>query len=413
MLERAAYAGYVALPGDERRVLLVYVQDDALFTAPFDVGRLEAGAGRPVVRQRSGFPSVTTAAVSRSGTLAYLPAGAVDALGDASLVWVGRDGTERALPEPSHSYGEVKLAPGGQRAVVNWRDPRTPSNVDLWFYDLDGEGLTRLTDGGGNIGAVWTPDGQRVVYSHTDINTAATGGQLKIVSADDGGPAITLVESSANWRRGDIEPSSISPDGSELLVTNDYLGTADVWVVPLDAASAATGGDVAVPRAFLASRYNERYAAFSPNARFVAYASDESGTYEIYVVPYPGPGAKSLVSRGGGMLPHWSADGRELFYLNGDQMMVADVETSAAFRARAPRARAALALRFPAAPHHKRFSVQRRCRRPVPDAQVQRGRRRTADGAEYRRELARGNRAARGAALKVAGAQGRVSFPPP
>src|SRR5262249_32067415 len=115
-----------------------------------------------------------------------------------------------------------------------------------------------------------------------------------------------------------------------------YRGTADVWAIRLGAVSTTTDG-VAVPRAFLTSRHDERGAVFSPNSRFVAYMSDESGSSEIYVVPYPGPGAPTKVSRGGGVLPHWSPDGRELFYMNDDQMMVADVETSDAFSTQPPR----------------------------------------------------------------------------
>jgi len=120
-------------------------------------------------------------------------------------------------------------------------------------------------------------------------------------------------------------------------VTNNNLGSGGIWAVPLNDASAAAVSD-AEPHEFLATVDDERDAVFSPNARFVAYASDESGSFEIYVMPYPGPGARSQVSRGGGRLPQWSADGRELFYMNGDEMMVVAVEISGALRALAPRA---------------------------------------------------------------------------
>jgi hypothetical protein len=331
VLEQAAYAGYVAL-GDDA-ALLVYSRDDTLFSAPLDLARVEAGDGRPVL----GFPSVTTAVVSPSGTLAYLPAGGDGLAGDASLVWVGRDGAEQALPEPPHRYGEVTLAPGGERAVVSIVNPRVLSNVDLWLYDLAVDGLRPVTFGGSNVGAIWTPDGRQLIYSHTSINAAATGNEIRVIPADTSGPAVTIVESSAAWKGGDVMPESVSPDGSVLMVTTNYLGTGDIWAVPLGAAATAGATDAA-PRPFIATAYDERIAVFSPNSRFVAYQSDESGTAEIYVVPYPGPGPKSQVSRGGGELPRWSADGRELFYLNGAEMMVADVDTSDAFRALAPRA---------------------------------------------------------------------------
>jgi Tol biopolymer transport system component len=171
----------------------------------------------------------------------------------------------------------------------------------------------------------------------TNISSAATAAELRLIPVDKSSAGITLVESAAAWARGDIAASSISPDGTALMVTNNYLGSGDLWIVPLEPAATARASGLE-PRAFTETTAAERDAKFAPNSRFVAYSSDESGTDEIYVAAYPGPGAKWQVSRGGGTKPHWSADGRELFYLNGDDMMVAEVETSDVFRSRPPRA---------------------------------------------------------------------------
>jgi hypothetical protein len=131
---------------------------------------------------------------------------------------------------------------------------------------------------------------------------------------------------------------SESPDGKTLLVQqNSAPGNADVLALALDEGS-PPGASTAAPRPFIATRFNEGQSKFSPDGRFVAYVSDESGQNEVYVVPYPGPGGKSQVSRGGGTLPRWNRNGRELFYLSEDgKLMSVAVETAPAFRADAPR----------------------------------------------------------------------------
>jgi Tol biopolymer transport system component len=331
--EGARIVGYVLARNDRTRGQLIYGKDDILFTAPFDLARLEVGEGRPVVADVTGLRSVVSAAVSPSGTLAYF-AGADEQPADSSLVWISRDGVEQPLPEPPHMYGEVTLAPDGQRAAVVIVDPRQLSAIDLWVYDFAGDRVSRLTSGGNNVAAIWTPAGDRLIYQHSEVLNVGTGSELRIIPADNSAPSKTLVASTAEWIRGRAQPTSISSDGRELLATNNHLGVGDIWVIPLSEASSGPGD--APAHAFLATSYDERDAVFSSDARFVAYVSNESGRYEVYVAPFPGPGGKSQVSRGGGTLPRWSAGGRELVYLNGNEMMAADVETSGAFRANAP-----------------------------------------------------------------------------
>jgi Tol biopolymer transport system component len=152
---------------------------------------------------------------------------------------------------------------------------------------------------------------------------------------DNSAPATTLV-GAAGWMRGMVAPTSLSSDGKTLLIVNDLSGASDVLTLSLDATS--TGGPSLAPRDFAASDFDERWAAFSPNGRFVAYTSNESGQDEVYVVAYPGPGGKSQVSRGGGTLPRWNRNGKELFYLGADKIMSVDVETSPNFRVLGTRA---------------------------------------------------------------------------
>ncbi|HET8699779.1 MAG TPA: protein kinase [Gammaproteobacteria bacterium] len=331
--DSARIVGYVLARNDRTRAQLIFGKDDILFAAPLDLGRLEVGEGHPVVADVTGLRSLASAVVSPSGTLAYL-AGVDEQPADSSLVWIDRAGAEQALPEPPHMYGEVTLAPDGQRAAVVIVDPRQLSAIDLWIYDFGGDRVTRLTSGGNNVAAIWTPAGDRLIYQHSEVLNVGTGSELRVVPADNSAPSKVLVPSTAEWIRGRVQPTSISPDGRELLATNNHLGVADIWVIPLPETSSGPGD--APARAFLATSYDERDAVFSPDSRFVAYVSNESGPYEVYVAPFPGPGGKSQVSRGGGTLPRWSAGGRELVYLNGNEMMAADVETSGAFRAHAP-----------------------------------------------------------------------------
>src|SRR5690606_36013009 len=122
---------------------------------------------------------------------------------------------------------------------------------DLWLQELDGSGLTRLTFDEGNVGGVWTPDGQRVIHSNSGgAGAAATGDDLLIVPIDRSSAPVTLVDSAADWRRGGIVATSVSADGTAVMVTNNYLGSGDVWTVSIDSASTGSGAE---PRAFLAT----------------------------------------------------------------------------------------------------------------------------------------------------------------
>jgi serine/threonine-protein kinase len=325
----------VVLGRDKAHAYLVYGLGGALFVAPFDLRRSEAGPARPVASDVASLGARSSAVVSASGTLAYL--GGTNAALDSILIAMDRDGTEHALPESPHIYGEVSISPDGRRVATAIVDSQTAAAADLWTYDLDGERLTRLTFGGINIGAVWTPDSQKLIYFYADTLAATSHTEVRSVPADNSGPSNTVIND-GTWMRGIAAPSAISADGKTLLVNNDSGSpSGDVVVVDLAEGASQTATSNA-PRNFLATPFSEQSPAFSPNGRFVAYASNESGQAEIYVVPYPGPGGKSQVSRGGGTLPRWNRNGRELFYMNAGKLMSVEVETAETFRALTPRA---------------------------------------------------------------------------
>ena len=147
--------------------------------------------------------------------------------------------------------------------------------------------------------------------------------------ADGSGEAEPLLVTSAFK----LDPHSWSPDGTVLayfeITEGSFFRDRDIWTLPLE------GDRDPVP--FLVTPFNERSPSFSPNGRWIAYASDESGQDEVYVQPYPGPGAKVPVSTDGGREPVWSRNGKELFYWNEDRLMAVDVETAATFSAGRPR----------------------------------------------------------------------------
>ena len=178
--------------------------------------------------------------------------------------------------------------------------------------------LTRLTfEGNANVDPLWTPDGRKIVFK---------GNQSRLFwqPADGSGPAEDLTKRELYSNN---VPGSFSPDG-QVLVFMGNNPTFDLYTLPLRDGN---------PQPFLATPSNETAPRFSPDGHFIAYASDESGRFEIYVRPYPGPGGKWQISTEGGTEPVWNPQGRELFYRSGNKMMAVDVATQLTFSAGKPK----------------------------------------------------------------------------
>jgi Tol biopolymer transport system component len=192
----------------------------------------------------------------------------------------------------------------------------------LWVYDLARGTLTRLVESGGYVTrSIWTPDGRYVTFAA--LESGATN--LYRIPADGSGAAERLTTSETLQ-----SPGSWSPDGQVLAFSEQDPTTGfDIWVLGLQ-------GD-RKPRPFLQTPTNESNPKFSPDGRWVAYVSDESGRKEIYVRPFPGPGGRWQISTAGGDEPMWARNGRELFYRNGDKMMATAVETNPVFAASKPK----------------------------------------------------------------------------
>ena len=246
---------------------------------------------------------------SADGSLAYVTGGT---RGDErTLVWVDRKGAAQPLSAPPRGYVTPRLSPDGQRLALGIGG----ANRGVWLYELARGTLTRLVETAFMTFPVWTPDGRRLTFS------LSQEGPWNIfwMPADGSGGAERLTTSdNAQW------PGSWSPDGQVLAFTEQDPTTGyDIWVLKL------AGERRAQP--FLQTSSNESAPAFSPDGRWLAYQSDESGRQEIYVRPFPGPGEKWQVSTEGGTEPAWARNGRELFYRSGDKMMAAAVETKPTF----------------------------------------------------------------------------------
>jgi eukaryotic-like serine/threonine-protein kinase len=304
---------------------LLYAQAGTLMAAPFDARRLQlTGAAVPVLEQVM-VSTATGAAqysISATGTLVYL-AGGVGG-GQSRMVWVNRNGEEQLLPAPAHNYLFPSVSPDGRRVAVGIVERESQT----WVYDTSRDTLTRLTfEGNENSNPTWTPDGQRITFRSDRTGPINLFWQM----ADGSGGTEQLTTS----EYGPV-PSSFPADGQRLAFMEVHPSTGDdIWA--LQFSDPATAGQAPQAQPFLATPYEETAPAFSPDGRWMAYMSNESGRREIYVQPYPGPGGKWQISTDGGMEPVWNPNGRELFYRSGDTMMAVEVTTQPSFSAGRPR----------------------------------------------------------------------------
>jgi serine/threonine-protein kinase len=263
--------------------------------------------------------------VSETGALVYLTGGAVPAT-ERSLAWTDRKGTSQSLSAPPRSYLLPRLSPDRQRVAVTTLDRR-----EVWSYDVVRGALSPVTADGRSAYGIFSPDGKRVVF-----RSGAAGGEDNLYwkAADGSGVAERLTTSTRSQT-----PASWSPDGTTLAFVEEGDSTGffqfDIWALSM--ADRKT-------RAVIQTTANEMSPEFSPDGRWLAYVSNQSGRHEVYVQPYPGPGERHLISTSGGGQPAWSGDGRELFYVQGMfgsgptalTLMSVSVETTPAFRAGTP-----------------------------------------------------------------------------
>ena len=251
--------------------------------------------------------------VSRTGAFAYQSA----VSSGSRLVFVDRNGAVRDAGSDTGLYVGPRLSPDGKRvAVGRWTDENYTAS-DIWVLDLGQHTRTRLTFDAVAGWPVWTRDGRRVAYER---QASAGEGRLNWVPADGSGAPDSVVTTPGSWF-----PAAFSPDGRTLLFHGipRQRSMAEIWEVE-------TGGGAA-PRPVLSGAFHDFDPTLSPDGRWMAYASDESGRFEVYVRPFPGPGGRWQVSLDLGTEPVWSPTGREIFYRSGDKMMAASVRMLGGF----------------------------------------------------------------------------------
>jgi serine/threonine-protein kinase len=285
---------------------IVYVAGGTLRVAPFDLSRLEVtGDPVPLVEQ-VGLRGVGVGnfAISKTGTLVYLP-GDAQAEPPRSLVWVTRQGREEPIDAPQRAYSVPRLSPDGLRLALQITDQEN----DIWIWDLTRHTLTRLTfDPAIDTLPVWTPDGTRIVF-----NSTRSGVQNLYRQAADGTGSVERLTTTGNPQF----PFSITPDGARLLLGEVAPSTgADVRQLVL------TGEHKTEP--LVQTSFAEYSPKISPDGRWVAYQSNESGPFQIYVRPFPAvDDGRWQLSTSGGTRPVWARNGRELFYLDGSNLLTA------------------------------------------------------------------------------------------
>jgi len=290
--------------------LLYVTENKTLMVVPFDQNSMKV-VGEPSALtegMRLGLYGSADLAVSARGTLVY----ATDAgQGKQELVWVTRDGKAQAVdPDwPGDYLASPALSPDGKWLAVARVANAEPMNI--WIKRLDrGPNVTLTLEGNNNFGPAWTPDGRSVTFS-SDHATGAT--DLWTERADGGAPAVMQLHGKRN-----LYNAGWSPDAKWLIFRTDVSspGSGDILAI-------RPGIDTA-PVPVVATRFTEMTPALSPNGRWLAYVSNETGEDEIYVAPFPNTGAgKWAISAGGGTEPVWSHRGSELFYRAGSGDLVA------------------------------------------------------------------------------------------
>jgi Tol biopolymer transport system component len=311
---------FASLDGKENRLLmqsdsqadyssgyLLFLRDTALMAQPFNpkTGSLE-GRPAPIAEHVLFDPGTWRVALSATegGVLTYLSGGAAA----NQLTWYDRSGKSMGLAgEKTLNLNHIRISPDGLKIAADLGE----SLSDIWIYDAQRGVSTRFTFGpSSSTSPVWSRDGKWIAYASLER------GHLNLYrkSASGMGQAELLLEGSdksvQSWS------SDFSPDGKSLVyAAGDLVGSAQLWELPLS-------GDDRKPRALMPSGFMTMEARYSADGHWIAFTSNESGKFEVYVVPSSGRGGKWQISSGGGQQPLWRRDGKELFYLSSDDKLM-------------------------------------------------------------------------------------------
>ena len=312
---------------------LVFIEEGTLKAVPFSPSTLEV-VGAPVdvltgVRQQT-FNLTGAFSCSSGGSCAYIAGGTTRS---RTLVTIDRSGTRRALGRPPNSYVNPRYSPSGDR-LLWWIEQR---DCEIEIYDIARESVLRLQPVIDSHYPTWTPDGREISFDGRSEQQGSYA--LYAVAADGGGKPQPLL--SMPFVLTPLASMSWSPQG--VLV---FSHAGDLWTL--------RRGDAA-PQRIEETRASEATPVFSPDGRWIAYASADGDKFDVYVRPFPGPGERHVISAGGGSEPVWARNGRELFFRNGDRYMAVDIGTTPAFTASRPRLM--FTMRTPNAPMRTGYDV--------------------------------------------------------
>jgi serine/threonine-protein kinase len=284
---------------------LVYLRDGTLFATPLDLRSLTVkGPTVPVIEgvASNGGTGSAWFAASATGLFAYVP-GTSTGGGGIPISWMDREGRVTPLRATRAPWRNLRFSPDGERVAFDMQT--SPS--DIWIYEWARDSLAPLTsDPATDTDPVWTPDGRRVTFSSTRGN--GTTGNIYWQRFDESGNAVRLTDS-PNLQ----QPRSWHPSGRFLAFEEVHAATnTDLMILPMEG-DEASGWKPGKPTVFANTPFDERHPAFSPDGRWLAYVSNESGQSEVYVRAFQGQG-KWKISTGGGLTPTWSRSTRELYY---------------------------------------------------------------------------------------------------
>jgi Tol biopolymer transport system component len=347
LLVPGAYGAAYADPG-----YVLFLRGRLLVAQPFDPRSLKLGGRAFTIDDQVGVNELEFAhfGVSTSGKVLVYRRGGF--LIGSELRWFGREGQDLGMAGATDRYWSSRMSPDGASTAVEIQDPQSKLN-QVWIYDLAHSARQRLTfEPGEGIAPLWSPDGRRIVYS-----TRTKEGHFALLAkpANGAGASEPLLQAPT-----DVFAQDWSRDGRAILydqfAPNRGSGE-EVWVLPMQGERK--------PYPLVQSPFNNVYARFSPSGRWVAYQSNESGHNEVYAISAQGGGGKWQVSVGGGHLPVWRADGKEIYYLSPENrvMSVAVHESGATVEFAAPRALfqtrvlGGIGSRYDVTPDGKRFLV--------------------------------------------------------
>jgi serine/threonine protein kinase len=289
---------------------LLFYRDQTLFGQPFDTRKLEpTGEPIPILTDIQYWPRISEAVFAASGTGLLVAQKAGDS-GASQLLWFDRKGQQIGIVLKPGIYGNISLSLNGKAVASDTTDPAS-QNTDVWTYDLENQSAKRLTfDPAIDSTPIWSPDGSRMVFgsnrgTNFDLYLKDTNGAQEEKPILQEGP--------------DRFPTDWSRDGKYIL----YERGADLWFITIPEFH---------PTQFLKASSTLKGGRFSPDGKWIAYSSNESGRWEVYVTSFPEAHGKWQVSNAGGVEPKWRGDGKELFYLSSDsKMMAVPVKTSSNF----------------------------------------------------------------------------------